>query len=83
MSKFFKVLHMFGLLCVGIGAGLYLLTDVANEITGMLIIASLIGAGLLIMAPYPVALVFDWAQKQHINQNNKANKIDKSDEHNK
>ena len=65
MSKIFKILHMFGLLSVGIGAGLYLLTDVANEISGMLLVASLIGIGLLVMAPYPVALVFDWAQKQN------------------
>ncbi|MCC4831690.1 hypothetical protein Q4601_15190 [Shewanella sp. 1_MG-2023] len=65
MSKIFKMMHMLGLLSVGIGASLYLFTDFANEVSGMLLVASLIGVGLLIMAPYPVALVFDWAQKQN------------------
>ncbi|WP_192021500.1 hypothetical protein [Shewanella sp. WPAGA9] len=64
MSKIFKVMHLVGLFMVGCGAYFYLLTDMANEINGMLLVASLIGIGLLIMAPYPVALVFDWAQKQ-------------------
>ncbi|WP_144210867.1 hypothetical protein [Shewanella donghaensis] len=69
MSKFFKIMHMVGLLFVGVGAGLYLLTDVANEVSGMLTIASLIGLGFVIMAPYPVVLIFEWSQKQQLNSN--------------
>ncbi|WP_153916275.1 hypothetical protein [Shewanella sp. TC10] len=72
MSKVFKVMHMLGLLFVGIGACLYLLTDVSNEISGMMLVASLIGVGLLIMAPYPVALVIESAQKQQTNENTKS-----------
>ncbi|MCL1065944.1 hypothetical protein L2735_03865 [Shewanella olleyana] len=80
MNKVFKVMHMLGLLFVGIGACLYLLTEVSNEMSGMMLIASLIGVGFLIMAPYPVLLVFEWAQKQQSNGHTKRDDHSKSDE---
>ncbi|WP_076540800.1 hypothetical protein [Shewanella sp. UCD-KL21] len=67
MNKIFKILHSLGLLAVAAGAGLYLFTEMANQVSGMLLIASLIGIGFVIMAPYPIALVFGWAQKQQPN----------------
>ncbi|MDO6617903.1 MULTISPECIES: hypothetical protein [unclassified Shewanella] len=67
MSNIFKILHAVGLIFVAVGAGLYLFTEVASQVSGMLVVACLIGLGFVIMAPYPVALVFSWAQKQAVN----------------
>ena len=69
MSKIFKIMHMVGLLFVGTGAGLYFFSSMTNEVSGMLLVACLIGLGFVVMAPYPVVLVFEWAQKQQDNAN--------------
>ncbi len=46
------------------GIGLYMLTDMALEVSGMLTIASLIGLGLVFMSPYPVVIFIQWAKAQ-------------------
>ncbi|QBF83647.1 MULTISPECIES: hypothetical protein [Shewanella] len=62
--KVFKILHVIGIVMLLVGAGLLLLSDVSLQTQGMLITASLIGGGLLLMSPFPVALFIEWAQAQ-------------------
>ncbi|MDD8061312.1 MULTISPECIES: hypothetical protein [Shewanella] len=64
MIKLLKVLHFIGILMLLAGGYLYLQTDFTQQVSGMLMVASLIGIGTLIMSPLPVALVFEWARKQ-------------------
>ncbi|AYV12677.1 hypothetical protein I6M49_04690 [Shewanella algae] len=59
-----KLLHWIGVLMLLGGIGLYMLTDMALEVSGMLIIASLIGLGLVFMSPYPVVIFIQWAKAQ-------------------
>lgn len=59
-----KFLHWLGVLMLVCGLGLYMLTEWSLEIRGMLLIASLIGAGLVLISPYPVVLVIQWAKRQ-------------------
>ncbi|WP_424527531.1 hypothetical protein [Shewanella indica] len=47
-----------------VGVGIYMLTTMALEVSGMLIIASLIGLGLVFMSPYPVVIFIQWAKAQ-------------------
>lgn len=46
------------------GLGFYMLTQWSLEISGMLLISSLIGLGLVLMSPYPVVLFIQWAKRQ-------------------
>ncbi|AZG74538.1 hypothetical protein [Shewanella livingstonensis] len=64
MIKLVKVLHIIGLIMMLVGVGLYWQSDVGQQVSGMLVIALLIGVGTLIMSPLPVALVIEWAKKQ-------------------
>jgi Na+/melibiose symporter-like transporter len=64
MIKLVKVLHLVGLIMLLVGGGLYWQTDIGQQVSGMLVIAILIGVGTLIMSPLPVALVIEWAKKQ-------------------
>lgn len=59
-----KYLHWFGVLLLICGISVYLFTAMSLEVSGMLLIASLIGIGLVMMSPYPVALFIQWAKKQ-------------------
>ncbi|WP_258405953.1 hypothetical protein [Shewanella acanthi] len=59
-----KFLHWLGFLMLGCGAVLFLLTDLSLKVSGMLVISSLIGLGLVLMSPYPVVLFIQWAKKQ-------------------
>ncbi|MGL5360058.1 MAG: hypothetical protein ACRDBI_10155 [Shewanella sp.] len=59
-----KFLHWFGLLMLVCGLGLHLLTSWSLVLNGMLVIASLIGLGLVLMSPYPVVLFVEWAKAQ-------------------
>ncbi|WP_243891463.1 hypothetical protein [Shewanella algae] len=61
MIGLLKLLHWIGVLMLLGGIGLYMLTDMALEVSGMLIIASLIGLGLVFMSPYPVVIFIQWA----------------------
>lgn len=62
-----KILHWIGVLLLICGIGVYLFTTMSLEVSGMLLIASLIGVGLVLMSPYPVALFIQWAKKQDEN----------------
>lgn len=62
-----KILHWIGVLLLICGIGVYLFTTMSQEVSGMLLIASLIGVGLVLMSPYPVALFIQWAKKQDEN----------------
>ncbi|MBB1320809.1 hypothetical protein [Shewanella sp. SR43-8] len=64
MIKLVKVLHIIGLIMLLVGVGLYWQSDIGQQVSGMLVIALLIGVGTLIMSPLPVALVIEWAKKQ-------------------
>ncbi|MCL1141263.1 hypothetical protein [Shewanella gaetbuli] len=64
MIKWLKVLHLGGLILLIIGCYVLFSSQLSQQASGMLIIASLIGLGLIMMAPFPVALVIEWAQKQ-------------------
>ncbi|GIU16655.1 hypothetical protein [Shewanella glacialipiscicola] len=59
-----KFLHWLGVLMLVCGLGLYMLTQWSLDISGMLVIASLIGLGLVLMSPYPVVLFIQWAKRQ-------------------
>lgn len=59
-----KFLHWLGVLMLVCGLGLYMLTQWSLDISGMLVIASLIGLGLVLMSPYPVVLFIQWATRQ-------------------
>ncbi|MCH1929663.1 hypothetical protein L9G16_05665 [Shewanella sp. A25] len=59
-----KFLHWLGVLLLGCGSAAFMLTDMSLKVTGMLVISSLIGLGLVLMSPYPVVLFIQWAKKQ-------------------
>ncbi|MCU7964392.1 hypothetical protein ACGMNB_06940 [Shewanella oncorhynchi] len=59
-----KFLHWLGVLMLVCGLGFYMLTQWSLEISGMLLISSLIGLGLVLMSPYPVVLFIQWAKRQ-------------------
>ena len=59
-----KFLHWLGVLMLVCGLGFYMLTQWSLEISGMLLISSLIGLGLVLMSPYPVVLFIQWATRQ-------------------
>ncbi|MBW3515122.1 hypothetical protein KO533_12905 [Shewanella sp. NKUCC05_KAH] len=59
-----KFLHWLGVLMLVCGLGFYMLTQWSLEISGMLLISSLIGLGLVLMSPYPVVLFIQWAKHQ-------------------
>ncbi|MGX9460005.1 hypothetical protein ACWXWU_02020 [Shewanella sp. A14] len=71
MLKLVKVLHFVGIIMLLLGVGLYWQTDLAQQVSGMLLVALLIGVGTLIMSPLPVALVIEWAKKQPSNSESK------------
>lgn len=59
-----KFLHWLGVLMLVCGLGFCMLTQWSLEISGMLLISSLIGLGLVLMSPYPVVLFIQWAKRQ-------------------
>ena len=64
MIKAFKLLHYLGSMLLMLGCYLHLFTDTSQRAQGMLIVASCIGLGLVMMAPFPVALMIQWAKNQ-------------------
>nr|WP_250885556.1 hypothetical protein [Shewanella jiangmenensis] len=62
--KFLKILHWIGVAMVLAAAGLYWGSEAALEVKGMLLISVLGGLGLVLMSPYPVVLVIEWARRQ-------------------
>jgi Na+/melibiose symporter-like transporter len=71
MIKLLKVLHIVGLIMLLVGVGLYWQSDIGQQVSGILVIALLIGVGTLIMSPLPVALVIEWSKKQSPNSGSK------------
>ena len=59
-----KLLHYLGSMLLMLGCYLHLFTDTSQRAQGMLIVASCIGLGLVMMAPFPVALMIQWAKNQ-------------------
>lgn len=64
VMKFLKILHWVGLAMVIGGSWLYLGTELTQQVSGMLVAASLIGLGLVLMSPFPVLLMIEWARAQ-------------------
>ncbi|PKG80008.1 hypothetical protein CXF80_17775 [Shewanella sp. Actino-trap-3] len=71
MIKILKVLHIVGLIMLLVGVGLHWQSDIGQQVSGILVIALLIGVGTLIMSPLPVALVIEWSKKQSPNSGSK------------
>jgi uncharacterized membrane protein len=64
----FKALHFIGLAMFFLGLWGYFFTQMSLELSGMLVLSSLIGVGLMLMSPYPIVLFLQWAQQQTANQ---------------
>ncbi|MCG9695715.1 hypothetical protein [Shewanella sp. Isolate11] len=64
MMTLLKVVHWIGLLLLIAGLTLYGLTEVTHKIAGMVLVASLIGFGLVMMSPFPIVLFIQWAKAQ-------------------
>ena len=59
-----KILHWLGLLMLVTDIGLYAVTDIALDVSGMLLTATCIGLGAVMMSPFPVVLFIQWARSQ-------------------
>ena len=44
--------------------GIYFMSDLQQQVSGMVIIASLAGIGMVMMSPFPVELFLQWARAQ-------------------
>lgn len=64
MLKIFFYLHLAGLTLIGIGLYLLLLGDGGQEVNGMLLIATTLGLGGLMISPYPVVKAIQWMHKK-------------------
>ncbi len=51
-----------------IGGCGYFFTQLSLELSGMLVLSSLIGVGLMLMSPYPIVEFLQWAQQQDMNK---------------
>jgi len=56
--RVFKILHIIGLIMFLAGVTSLFMTDIEQHVTGIIVISSLIGLGLVLISPFPVALVF-------------------------
>lgn len=66
--NYLKMLHWVGLSMLLCGVGLYFFTELTQQVTGMTIVASLAGLGMVMMSPFPIALFLQWAQAQNQDQ---------------
>lgn len=62
--KVIKLLHWLGVMLLLGGVGGYLFTEVALEISGMVLVSSMIGLGAVLMSPFPIVLFVQWARAQ-------------------
>jgi len=62
--KILKVMHWLGLFMFSTGFLAYLFTDITLVISGMLMVSSLIGLGLVMMSPLPIVIFIQWAREQ-------------------
>ena len=68
VMKALKLLHWIGLLMLLSGIGAYLFTDMTLEISGMVLVSSLIGLGAVMMSPFPIVMFIQWARAQEEKQ---------------
>ena len=62
--KTLKIFHWIGLSMLLCALGIYFMSNMSQQVEGMVIIASLSGLGMVMMSPFPIALFLEWAQKQ-------------------
>ncbi|QFU21455.1 hypothetical protein FM038_004355 [Shewanella eurypsychrophilus] len=62
--KAIKLLHWLGVMLLLGGIGGYLFTEVTLEISGMVLVSSMIGLGAVLMSPFPIVLFIQWARAQ-------------------
>jgi uncharacterized membrane protein len=62
--NYLKMLHWIGLSMQLCGIGLFFFTEMQQQVTGITIIASLAGLGMVMMSPFPIALFLQWAKDQ-------------------
>ncbi|WP_237524136.1 hypothetical protein [Shewanella sp. KX20019] len=62
--NYLKMLHWVGLSMLLCGVGLFFFTEMAQQVTGMMLIACLAGLGMVMMSPFPIALFLQWARDQ-------------------
>ncbi|MGS0680225.1 hypothetical protein ACVBIL_03580 [Shewanella sp. 125m-7] len=63
--KILKILHWIGFSMLLCALGIYFLSDISQQVSGMVIVATLAGLGMVMMSPFPIALFLEWAQKQN------------------
>ena len=64
MLKIFFYLHLCGLVLIGLGLYLFLYGGGGQELNGMLLIATTLGLGGLMISPYPVVKAIQWMHKK-------------------
>ena len=64
MLKLFLYLHLAGLLVLAAGVCLYVVQPETEGMSSMLMIASALGLGLMMISPYPVVKAIQWMMKQ-------------------
>lgn len=64
MLKVFFYLHLLGLGLIAFGLYLLLLTDSAEQVSGMVMLSSALGIGGVMISPYPVVKFIEWSNRQ-------------------
>ena len=59
-----KIAHWVGVCMLLAGLAIYGFTSLTQEINGMLLVATLIGLGLVMMSPFPIVMFIQWAKTQ-------------------
>ncbi|QYK00822.1 hypothetical protein [Shewanella psychrotolerans] len=59
-----KITHWVGVFMLLVGVAIYFFTSLTQEINGMLLVATLIGLGLVMMSPFPIVMFIQWARSQ-------------------
>ncbi|SHH94222.1 hypothetical protein [Ferrimonas marina] len=59
-----KWTHRAGLVFLAIGLALYAVSPAEHDVGRMVVMASCLGLGLVLIAPWPIALFLRWAQSQ-------------------
>ncbi|QYJ85602.1 hypothetical protein K0I73_15625 [Shewanella mesophila] len=59
-----KIAHWLGLCMLVVGLAIYGFTSLTQEVNGMLLVATLIGLGLVMMSPFPIVMFIQWARSQ-------------------
>lgn len=62
--KALKIMHWLGLVMLLGGIGANYFTEMTLELSGMVLVSSLIGLGAVMMSPFPIVLFIQWAKEQ-------------------